>query len=161
MLQAKGRPRRLTQRFSRDFAGRVKYSTLWPSRRDSPSDASRAMPISGDFGGRGNKQREPMRIRLWFAYDSALGGVLSRGRKGGRGRPHDSRRDGGATPMRRYENGGATLALPVIVGAFRRASDRLTDLAPAPCTLPCLNPDRSACCGARGEVSGRRSVASC
>src|SRR5580692_7532959 len=57
MVQVKGRPRPLTQRFSSDFAGRVKYSTLCPSRRDSPSDASRAMPTSGDLAGSANKGR--------------------------------------------------------------------------------------------------------
>src|SRR6202034_903725 len=57
MVHSKGTPRRLAQRFSTDFAGRVKYSTLWPSRRDSPSDASRAMPTSGDFSGSANKGR--------------------------------------------------------------------------------------------------------
>ena len=38
--------------FSRDFAGNVKYSTLCPSRMDSPSAARRAIPtrrgVSGD-----------------------------------------------------------------------------------------------------------------
>src|ERR1700688_3145231 len=55
MVQVKGMPRPLVQRFSRDFAGRVKYSTLWPSRSDSPSAASRAMPTSGNFSGSTNK----------------------------------------------------------------------------------------------------------
>src|SRR5258708_8633899 len=54
MVQVKGMPRPLVQRFSRDFAGRVKYSTLCPSRRDSPSEARRAMPTSGDFPGSAN-----------------------------------------------------------------------------------------------------------
>src|SRR5258708_1580059 len=74
MVQVKGRLRLLTHRLSSDFAGRVKYSTLWPSRRDSPSEASRAMPTSGDFGGRGNKGRESMRIRVLFAYDRIFPG---------------------------------------------------------------------------------------
>src|SRR6266852_5544739 len=51
MVQVKGICRPLTQRFRRDFAGSVKYSTLGPSRRDSPSEASRAMPTSGGFPG--------------------------------------------------------------------------------------------------------------
>src|SRR5712672_653744 len=54
MVQVKGMPRPLMQRLSRDFAGRVKYSTLWPSRSDSPSEARRAMPTSGDFPGSAN-----------------------------------------------------------------------------------------------------------
>src|SRR5258708_559228 len=54
MVQVKGMPRPLMQRLSRDFAGRVKYSTLWPSRRDSPSEARRAMPTRGDFPGNAN-----------------------------------------------------------------------------------------------------------
>lgn len=58
MVQVKGIPRPLVQRFSRDFAGRVKYSTLWPSRKDSPSEASRAMPTSGDFSGGANNGKE-------------------------------------------------------------------------------------------------------
>src|SRR5580698_179459 len=57
MVQEKGSRRLLLQRFSRDFAGSVKYSTLWPSRRESPSAASRAMPTSGDFGGNANRGR--------------------------------------------------------------------------------------------------------
>lgn len=57
MVQVNGIPRPLMQRFNRDFAGRVKYSTLWPSRRDSPSEARRAMPTSGDFSGSANKGR--------------------------------------------------------------------------------------------------------
>src|SRR5207302_3454352 len=72
MVQVKGRLRLLTQRFSKDFAGRVKYSTLWPSRRDSPSEARRAMPTSGDFCGRGNRERESMRIRLLFANNKCF-----------------------------------------------------------------------------------------
>src|SRR5580693_10233386 len=72
MVQVKGSRRPLTQRFSRDFAGRVKYSTLWPSRRDSPSDARRAMPTSADFWGSGNKGRLGI-FRLLFAYSKPLG----------------------------------------------------------------------------------------
>src|ERR1022692_417269 len=60
MVQVKGSPRRLTQRFSRDFAGSVKYSTSCPSRRDAPSEARRAMPTSGDFCGSANKGRVGM-----------------------------------------------------------------------------------------------------
>ena len=49
MVQVKGIARLLTQRLSRDFAVRVKYSTWWPSRSDSPSDANRAIPTREDF----------------------------------------------------------------------------------------------------------------
>src|SRR5216683_8398967 len=43
------------QRLSRERAGRVKYSTSCPWRRDSPSEASRAMPmcLGEDSGRRG------------------------------------------------------------------------------------------------------------
>src|SRR5260370_28947899 len=57
MVQVKGMPRPLVQRLSRDLAGRVKYSTLWPSRRDSPSEARRAMPTSGDLAGSANSDK--------------------------------------------------------------------------------------------------------
>src|SRR5580658_8973549 len=68
MVQVKGRLRLLTQRFSKDFAGRVKYSTSCPSRRDSPSEASRAMPTSEDFCETGNRGNDNIVIRLLFAY---------------------------------------------------------------------------------------------
>src|ERR1700685_3729631 len=80
MVQEKGRLRLLTQRLSRDFAGRVKYSTLCPSRSCSPSDARRAMPTSGDLAGRGNSEGLLMVVRLLFAlYYGAIGG-WSRGK---------------------------------------------------------------------------------
>src|SRR3954471_14674043 len=60
--------RLLTQRFKRDFDGRVKYSTLWPSRTDSPSAARRAMPTSRGLSLRGSKGREDISVRLLFAY---------------------------------------------------------------------------------------------
>src|SRR5438309_6010455 len=52
--------RLLTQRFSKDLLGSVKYSTLCPSRRDSPSAASRAMPINCGLSEEGSKGREDM-----------------------------------------------------------------------------------------------------
>src|SRR5207302_7182425 len=96
MVQVKGRLRLLTQRFSKDFAGRVKYSTLWPSRRDSRCEARRAMPTSGDFCGRGNREREPMRIRLLFANNKCFRRHCQ-ARDAGEDAPPGSRRDGGAT----------------------------------------------------------------
>src|SRR3954468_24245327 len=60
--------RLLTQRFNRDFDGRVKYSTLWPSRTDSPFAARRAMPTSRGLSLRGSKGREDIVVRLLFAY---------------------------------------------------------------------------------------------
>src|SRR4051812_15879959 len=60
--------RLLTQRFKRDFDGNVKYSTLWPSRTDSPSAARRAMPTSRGLSLRGSKGREDIGVRLLFAY---------------------------------------------------------------------------------------------
>src|ERR1700676_67370 len=58
MVQVKGMPRPLVQRFRRDLAGRVKYSTLCPSRKASPSEARRAMPTSGDFSWCANNGNE-------------------------------------------------------------------------------------------------------
>src|SRR5579863_646987 len=60
MVQVKGIARLLTHRFNRDFAGNVKYSTLCPSRIDSPCEASRAMPTSGAFSESGSKGRRLM-----------------------------------------------------------------------------------------------------
>src|SRR5579863_5048000 len=51
MVQVKGMERWLTQRFNSDFDSSVKYSTLWPSRMDSPSLARRAMPTSRGWAG--------------------------------------------------------------------------------------------------------------
>src|SRR6476646_1413291 len=55
------------QRLSRERAGRVKYSTSWLWRRDSPSDARRAIPISlvEDWGSRG-------RVAMYFAFSSPI-----------------------------------------------------------------------------------------
>src|SRR5271165_2313434 len=55
MVQVKGMARRLTQRFNRDLEGRVKNSTWWPWRSDSPSAARRAMPTRVGFGERGSR----------------------------------------------------------------------------------------------------------
>src|SRR5208283_2608468 len=56
MAQVKGRLRWLTMRLSSERDASVKYSTLWPSRTDSPSAAMRAMPISlGAESGGGSK----------------------------------------------------------------------------------------------------------
>src|ERR1700684_1747598 len=82
MVQVKGIPRRLVQRFSRDFAGSVKYSTLCPARRDSPCEASRAMPTSGDFSGSGNKGRDGTAcIRFLFANHKAEFGCRQAGKQ--------------------------------------------------------------------------------
>src|SRR5580693_8298713 len=69
MVQVNGSLRWLTQRFSRERAGRVKYSTLCPSRSDSPSDARRAMPTNGDFSRIGNKGKVG---RVIFAFCSPM-----------------------------------------------------------------------------------------
>ena len=76
MVQVKGMARLLTQRFSSDLAGRVKYSTLWPSRSDSPSEARRAMPTSRGFSGRGARAGKTY-IRLLFAYNKPAAMRLS------------------------------------------------------------------------------------
>src|SRR5581483_5875580 len=60
MVQVKGIARLLTHRFSKDFEGRVKYSTLWPSRMDWPWAARRAIPTRRGCSGRGSKGREAM-----------------------------------------------------------------------------------------------------
>src|ERR1700757_1040576 len=73
MVQVNGIWRLLTQRFSRDFAGKVKYSTLCPSRIDSPCDASRAMPTRRGFSGAGSKGRDAMYIGRLFAYNRPAG----------------------------------------------------------------------------------------
>src|ERR1700731_2137741 len=65
------------QRFSRERLGRVKYSTLCPSRRDSPSEARRAIPTKGGLSGGGNIGKDFMRsvvIRFLFAYSRLPGG---------------------------------------------------------------------------------------
>src|SRR5262249_14806472 len=85
MVQVKGIWRLLTERFSRDFASRVKYSTLCPSRIDSPSEAIRAMPTSRGLSESGSKGRMDILIRLFFAIvrraavpvNQALGQYLS------------------------------------------------------------------------------------
>lgn len=46
MAHVNGSARRLTTRLRSERDSRVKYSTLWPSRRDSPSAARRAIPSS-------------------------------------------------------------------------------------------------------------------
>src|SRR5579863_768711 len=68
MVQVNGICRLLTQRFSSDLAGRVKYSTLCPSRRDSPSEARRAMPTRWGLSGRGNKGRDSMTYSPFVRY---------------------------------------------------------------------------------------------
>src|ERR1700730_16172574 len=60
------------QRLSRERTGRVKYSTSCPWRRDSPSAANRAMPISLDAG---SGKRGRVAIRR-FAFCSLLKLVL-------------------------------------------------------------------------------------
>src|ERR1700733_3948944 len=64
MVQVKGICRLLTQRFSNDLDGSVKYSTSCPSRRDSPSEAMRAMPTSRDLSDSGSRGREAIRFAL-------------------------------------------------------------------------------------------------
>src|SRR5260370_37665937 len=54
------------------------------------------MPTSGDFGGRGNRERESMKIRLLFAYNKCF-------------RRHCQARGGG----RRYRTTAGTAALRV------------------------------------------------
>src|ERR1700757_1506324 len=71
MVQVNGIARLLTQRFSRDFAGKVKYSTLCPSRMDSPSEARRAIPTSRGLSGRGSKGREAI-ISPFVRHHNAL-----------------------------------------------------------------------------------------
>src|SRR5436305_8398223 len=69
MVQVNGIARLLMQRLSSDFEGNVKYSTSCPSRIDSPSAASRAMPTSRGFSETGSKGREAIILRLLFAHD--------------------------------------------------------------------------------------------
>src|SRR5580700_6343702 len=79
MVHVKGIRSWLTQRFSSDLAGRVKYSTWWPSRRDSPSAARRAMPtrrgwsLSGRLSGSESRGREDIEFLLLFAYNRPAG----------------------------------------------------------------------------------------
>ena len=63
------------QRLSRDFAGSVKYSTSWPWRRDSPSDARRAIPMSLGEETTGRRGKEAILI---FAFCSLLRLALER-----------------------------------------------------------------------------------
>src|SRR5271154_2776728 len=79
MVQVNGICRPLTQRLSRDFAGRVKYSTLCPSRSVSPSEARRAMPTKRGLSGSGSKGREDILIRLLFAYNMLTGAACQDG----------------------------------------------------------------------------------
>src|SRR5579859_6665842 len=60
--------RLLTQRFSNDLEGRVKYSTWWPSRSDSPSAARRAMPMRRGLTGSGSKGRESIGCSPFVRY---------------------------------------------------------------------------------------------
>src|SRR5277367_6590194 len=75
MAQVKGRLRPLTTRLSSERVPSEKYSTLWPSRSDSPAAAMRAMPISLGVESRsesGRSGREPIGtavVRYLFAYD--------------------------------------------------------------------------------------------
>src|SRR3954471_4557932 len=72
MVQVNGIARLLTQRLSRDFDGSVKYSTLWPSRMDSPSAASRAMPTRPVFGGGEIEGRKDIRRFAFYSPMVAL-----------------------------------------------------------------------------------------
>src|SRR5579872_137291 len=108
MVHVKGICRRLIQRFSRDFEGRVKYSTLWPPRKDSPSAARRAMPISRGLSPIGSKGRGAM-IRLLFAHATA----------GSRSRQYRNGRDFVEFRQIREEPGVRT---EKTVGPFRRAA---------------------------------------
>jgi hypothetical protein len=78
MVQVKGM-RVLVQRFRMDLAGSVKYSILWPSRRNWPLAARRAMPISfgPDWGSKGNVAM--MNVRFLFAYDTPGDAVVKGG----------------------------------------------------------------------------------
>src|SRR5208282_1858326 len=75
MAQVNGRLRRLTTRLSSDRVPSVKYSTLCPSRSDSPAAAIRAMPTS--FGGDSKSGSSGCAvigagdIRYLFAYDNS------------------------------------------------------------------------------------------
>src|SRR5215472_16678783 len=68
MVHVKGIWRLLTHRFSKDLDSRVKYSTLCPSRMDSPSEARRAIPTRRGFSGTDSRGREDIAIRLLFAH---------------------------------------------------------------------------------------------
>src|SRR6266404_8571512 len=81
MAQANGKLRWLTTRLNSERDPSVKYSTLWPSRRDSPSAAIRAMPTSfGRAPESGRSGREDIlifalyspNIRLRYAYEEPL-----------------------------------------------------------------------------------------
>src|SRR5215471_2689293 len=58
MVQVNGICRLLTQRFSNDFVESVKYSTLCPSRSDSPWEARRAMPTRAGLSGRESRGKD-------------------------------------------------------------------------------------------------------
>ena len=75
MVQVKGIRRLLTQRLSSDLAGRVKYSTLCPSRSDSPCAASRAMPMRAGFAGNGGKGREDVGIFAFYSLCYSASGI--------------------------------------------------------------------------------------
>src|SRR5215470_6337784 len=79
MVQVKGIWRLLTQRFSRDFASRVKYSTLCPSRIDSPSEAIRAMPTSRGLSESGSEGRMDIFYSPFVRYRTADGAPCQSG----------------------------------------------------------------------------------
>src|ERR1700722_39517 len=93
MVQVNGICRLETHRFSSDLDARVKYSTSCPSRRDAPSDAKRAIPISLGLSEGASKGREVIEyspfVRLQYAFPGKL---VKRGKSGRNGR---SGRDGG------------------------------------------------------------------
>src|ERR1700722_11408804 len=87
MVQVNGICRLETHRFSSDLDARVKYSTSCPSRRDAPSDAKRAIPISLGLSEGASKGREVIEyspfVRLQYAFPGKL---VKRGKSGRNGR---------------------------------------------------------------------------
>src|SRR5436853_3019431 len=67
MVQVNGM-RADVDRFSSERTGRVKYSTLWLSRSDSPSAASRAIPTSLGSSESGSRGREAMAGILYSPF---------------------------------------------------------------------------------------------
>src|SRR5271170_286044 len=76
MAQVNGSLRPLTTRLSSDRVPSVKYSTLCPSRSDSPAAAMRAMPINfGEdsiSGSSGSEVIGRTHVRHLFAYNNSV-----------------------------------------------------------------------------------------
>src|SRR5208282_620066 len=73
MAHVNGRLRPLTTRLSSERVPRVKYSTLCPSRKDSPSAAIRAMPTSfwRESVSRNSGREATVDIRYLFAHNDS------------------------------------------------------------------------------------------